>query len=414
MRIAQINAVCSSGSTGRLVHELHDYLVRSGHECRVWYGSEDAAYPNAVCIGSRCDQLIHALGSRASGVQGHGSKGPTRRLLAQLGEFAPDVVHLHNLHANYVSYPLLLAWLAERDVPTVLTLHDCWFFTGKCTYPVLTGCVRWQDACGHCPQLKSDRGNPTWFFDRTAAELAEKRRLFGAIPRLGVVGVSDWVMGEAGKSFFRGGGARMARIYNWIDSEVFKPLDGQARESARAEFGVRPDERLYLAVCSGLSERKGWPTLCALAARLVDGERLLVVGANPRGLEVPEGIQLVEPIREPSRLAALYSAADVCVNATQAETFGLVTAEALACGTQVVVNPNTASPELVEPGCGLVLGRDGDVDELVAWLRSGEAVKTCMTVARCVASARRFDRDARCGDYLGFYEKMIHMEGRAL
>jgi glycosyltransferase involved in cell wall biosynthesis len=177
---------------------------------------------------------------------------------------------------------------------------------------------------------------------------------------------------------------------------------------------VRPDERLYLAVCSGLSERKGWPTLCALAGRLAAGERLLVVGANPGGLEVPEGVELVEPIREPERLAVLYSAADVCVNATQAETFGLVTAEALACGTQVVVNPNTASPELVEPGCGLVLGRDGDVDELVAWLRSGDAVKTEESVARCAASARRFDRDARCGDYLGFYENMIHMEGRAL
>ena len=414
MRIAQINAVCSSGSTGRLVHELHDYLVGRGHECRVWYGSEDAAYPDAVRIGSRRDQLLHALRSRASGVQGHGSKGQTRRLLAQLEGFAPDVVHLHNLHANYVSYPLLLAWLAELDVPTVLTLHDCWFFTGKCTYPVIAGCVRWQDTCGRCPQLKSDRGNPTWFFDRTAEELAEKRRLFEAIPRLGVVGVSDWVTAEARKSFLGSGGARMARIYNWIDSEVFGPLDGLARESARAELGVRPDERLYLAVCSGLSERKGWPTLCALAGRLEDGERLLVVGANPGGLEVPEGIRLVEPIRDPSRLAVLYGAADVCVNATQAETFGLVTAEALACGTQVIVNPNTASPELVEPGCGLVLGRDGDVGELVAWLRSREAVKTDATVAHCVASARRFDRRARCGDYLRFYEKMIHTEERAL
>lgn len=410
MRIAQINAVCSTGSTGRLVHELHDYLVARGSECRVWYGSEDAAYPDAVRIGSRRDQLMHAMASRASGIQGHGSMGATRRLLRELEEFSPDVVHLHNLHANYVSYPLLLGWLADHNVATVLTLHDCWFFTGKCTYPVLTGCVRWQDRCGHCPQLKSDRGNPTWFFDRTATELAEKRRLFGAISRLGAVGVSDWVTEEMRRSFLGGGCARIARIYNWIDSEVFRPSDNLAREALRAEHGVRDDDSLYLAVCSGLSERKGWSILCGLAGKLREDERLLVVGANPSGLAVPKGIELVEPIREPARLAALYSAADVCVNVTQAETFGLVTAEALACGTQVVVNPNTASPELVESGCGHVLGRDGDVDEIVAWLRSSDAVKTTETVQRCVRSAGRFDRSARCGDYLDFYHCVVEMQ----
>ena len=414
MKIAQINAVCSSGSTGRLVHELHDYIVSHGNDCRVYYGSEDKAYGDAVRIGSRKDQLKHALESRVSGIQGHGSKAPTRRLISQIEEFAPDAVHLHNLHANYLNYPMLLRWLAANDVPTVVTLHDCWPFTGKCTYPVITGCVRWRDTCGHCPQLKSDRGNPTWFFDRTAAEFAEKRGLFGAIPRLGVVGVSDWITGEARKSFFGSDDAQITRIYDWVDPDVFKPLGGEARESVRAAYGLESGERMYLAVCSGLSERKGWPTLRELAEKLDDNEQLLVVGANPQGLEAPANLSLIAPISEPARLAELYSAADVCVNTTQAETFGLVTTEALACGTQVVVNPNTASPELVEPGCGRVLGSDGDVSELVEYLRSDEAVKSDESVARCVQSAGRFDRDARCNDYLEFYEKMKHMEGREL
>jgi glycosyltransferase involved in cell wall biosynthesis len=404
MRVAQINAVCSSGSTGRLVHELHDFLVSEGHVCRVFYGSDDAAYEGACHIGTRRDQVLHALDSRVTGIQGHGSKRQTKQLLSQLEEFVPDVVHLHNLHANYVSYPVLLKWLAERDIPTVLTLHDCWFFTGKCTYPILTRCDRWQDACGRCPQLKSDMGNPTWFFDRTATELAEKRELFGSIPRLGVVGVSNWITGEAMKSFFGSNGARITRIYNWVDSEVFRPVGETRRAEVRFEFGVGAGERLYLAVCSGLSERKGWPTLCELAGRLSEGERLLVVGANPRGLPVPKGIHLVEPIYEPAKLAALYGAADVCINVTMAETFGLVTAEALACGTQVVVNPNTASPELVEPGCGCVLDADGYVDGILSFLHSDAADKSPKTIARCVRSAERFDRDGRCGDYLRFYE----------
>ena len=45
--------------------------------------------------------------------------------------------------------------------------------------------------------------------------------------------------------------------------------------------------------------------------------------------------------------------ADVFVNPSQAETFGLTTAEALACGTPCVVYDTSACPELIsdESGC---------------------------------------------------------------
>ena len=53
-------------------------------------------------------------------------------------------------------------------------------------------------------------------------------------------------------------------------------------------------------------------------------------------------------------LSDLYSEAEVFYNPTRRETFGKVTAEALACGTPVIVYNTTACPELVGDGCGYV------------------------------------------------------------
>ena len=80
-------------------------------------------------------------------------------------QYQPDVVHLHNLHANYVNVKRLLSFLGEQDIPTVITLHDCWFFTGKCTHYTSIKCNKWQTGCEKCPSLKKDI--PSWFFDCT-------------------------------------------------------------------------------------------------------------------------------------------------------------------------------------------------------------------------------------------------------
>ena len=46
------------------------------------------------------------------------------------------------------------------------------------------------------------------------------------------------------------------------------------------------------------------------------------------------------------------------------ETFGKVSAEALACGTPVVAYNVTANPEVVGPGCGYVVDCN-DIDQAI-------------------------------------------------
>ncbi len=355
MRILQINAVNQIGSTGRITSEMGDFLRREGHTCAVAYSVGASDHPEfEYQIGSKMDTKLHGLLSRVSGKQGYFSKSATRKLLNFTDGFAPDVVVLHNLHANYIHLPMLLGYLAEKDIATVAVLHDCWFYTGKCCHYTVADCYKWQERCGDCPALK--KYNTSWFFDKTAEMLADKKTLFSAIPRLGVIGVSDWLTKEAQKAPVFQNAKVIQRIYNWVDTGLFAPQDTTA---LRAQMGLQ-NKRILLCVASGWSKAKGLDAVLRLAERLTKEQILLLVGNAPQEQLTDPHIRHIHATNDTKELAALYSMADVFVQPSLEETFGKVTAEALSCGTPAVCFDSTANPELVGEGCGKVVPANDD------------------------------------------------------
>lgn len=405
MNIIQINETCGIGSTGRTTLELAEYLEAHGHSAFVFCAHSDGRYPNCSLIGNAFDRKLHALLSRITGRQGAFSALATRRMLDRLKALRPDVVHLRNLHGNYINLGMLLRFLARNDIPTVLTLHDCWFMTGKCTHYVGVNCQKWRTQCNACPLLHIDNVNPTWFLDRTARCFSDKKRWFQAIPRLGVAGVSRWVRDEAEQSFL--GDRHPVTIYNWIDSKVFYPRDARA---VREKYGLG-NGFVALMVAQTLDKSKGYDVFLRLAEALgPDGKAVFVGGNELHHLPIPPGAVHIPRTNDARELAALYSAADVCVNTTQAETFGKVTAEALCCGTPVIVYNNTASPELVGENCGYVTeekdGPEGVLAAVNQIRRRGKAAYT----EDCLAFAReRFSLETGAEKYLRLYENLMNM-----
>lgn len=366
MKVVQINAVCDFGSTGRTCRELNDYLLESGHEGMVLYGNGKTDYSFAYRVTGKFGVKIHGLLSRILGKNAAYSPVATRKILAFLRSYRPDVVHLRNLHGNFVSLKPLLRYLAQEDIPTVVTLHDCWFFTGKCTHYTAAGCNRWQTGCHDCPRLRSDI--PSFFFDRTGEMWEEKKKLFGAIPRLAVIGVSDWITGEARKSFLADA-AILQRIYNWIDLDVFYPRG----KAGRGRFGISEDKFAVLCIGAGWTEDSlKTKDLLALAERLPEDCEIILAGAVPFADQLPSNMKPVGYLSSVEDLAGLYSACDVYVHLSREDTFGKVIAEAISCGTPAVVYNSTACPEIVGEGCGYVV-ETGDVD---AVLDAVEKIKT--------------------------------------
>ena len=154
MKIIQINSVCGHGSTGVIAVEIAQLLKRKGHECYIAYGQGSTDYPNSFKIGSTIENKLHALiFTRILGLQGYGNILGTRRLIRWIKSISPDVIQLHNLHGNYLNFPILFKFLAESNIPVVWALFDCWSFTGKCTHFTACGCRKWETLCKECPQL---------------------------------------------------------------------------------------------------------------------------------------------------------------------------------------------------------------------------------------------------------------------
>ena len=401
MKILQINAVGQSGSTGRTCKELAQYInTHTQHRCYTAFsvGEEDEY---SFRIGSKMDTKLHGLLSRLTGKQAHFSKLATKRLIARMEQLRPDVVHLRNLHGNYIHFPLLMNYLAKKDIPTVVTLHDCWFFTGKCCHYTVDGCDRWQTGCHHCPRLKKD--NISWFTDATKALWSEKKGLFEAIPRLAVTGVSQWITDEAGKSFLTCA-KEITKIYNWIDLDIFSPKE--TANQLRACL-VPEGNKLVLGVASEWCNAKGLDQFLALAQSLGSAYTVCLVGKMPAGVCLPENVLPIPHTGSAHSLAEFYTAADVFVTLSAEETFGKVSVEAMACGTPVVCYDSTAKKELVGQGCGAVhpLADLAAVEASVREIcRQGKEPygQACRTFAE-----NNFQKDRQIEKYLGLYERMV-------
>ena len=352
MKVVQINAVYGFSSTGRTTREMHEYLLSNGIDSYVVSPNLSGLKERGLKIGGTLDYKIHGLLSRVLGRQGYFSTLPTRRLIKQLEAISPDVVILRNFHSNYINFPLIARYLAKKNIVTIVVLHDCWFFTGHCCHYIDVGCDKWQHECNHCPSIR--RWNKSLFFDHSQSIFRDKKRLFEAIPRLAVVGVSGWVTNEARKAPIFSKAKRFLPIYNWIDLKTFIP---KKREELKVKQGFSKESFIVLGVASAWSKEKGLGLFQNLADLLPDTMRVVLVGnINPEDATGSK-IEYLPATNSIQELAEMYAMADVFVNPTAFETFGKTTAEALACGTPVVAFNGTATTELV--------GKDGKCGYLV-------------------------------------------------
>ena len=404
MKILQINAVGQSGSTGRNCKEIAEYINHhTPHDCYTAF-SQGATDEYSYQIGTPVEWKLHAFMSRLSGEQAHFSMKGTKNLFSYMESLKPDVVHLNNLHGNYINLPMLLQYLARKDIPTVATLHDCWFYTGKCCHYTADRCDRWQSGCHNCPRLKKD--NKSWFRDATPKLWKEKKSLFEAVPRLAVVGVSDWITSEARKSFLSCA-KEITRIYNWIDLDVFSPREGT--EQRKKQLGLE-NEKIVLGVASGWGKAKGLDGFIHLADLLGKDYTVMLIGKMPEHLAFPKNMCHIPATESVDELAEYYTMADVFVTLSLEETFGKVSAEALACGTPVVCYDSTANRELVGAGCGAVL-EPGDLEGVANAVRKicndgkGEYSAACRSFA-----VDNFAMEERIREYLSLYERLIRAE----
>ena len=354
MKYLFINGLAGLGSTGRIVEETCRELMAQGHTCRIAYGRGTSGCEGieTYSIGSARDYALHAALNRVTDRHGCYSHGATRKFLEWVRDYDPDVIWLHNVHGYYLNLPLLFDYLRGCGKELRWTLHDCWAFTGHCAYFDYVGCARWKTGCPHCPQKGSYPASMV--LDGSKANYAMKKRLFTGIPNLPLIVPSHWLERRVKESFLKDYPVKV--VYNTVDREVFRPRPGDFRE----KYGLA-NKKILLGVANVWEPRKGLGDFLELAA-LLDGEyKIVLVGLSEQQIrELPNTILGLPRTKNAVELAEIYTAADVYLNPSVEETFGMTALEAQCCGTPSVVYEDTACEEVAREFGGMVCKRGAE------------------------------------------------------
>ena len=355
MKIVQINSVCGVGSTARIAVDIAETSEKRGHTCYIAYGHGSTSYPRSYKIGNKIEHLFHnAVFTRLLGLHGYGSVFTTYRFTRWLDKIRPDVIHIHNIHANYLNYSILFNYIIKRDIPVVFTLHDCFNFTGKCTHYTAAGCKKWQSKCGHCPIYRRT-GVPSMLFDHSTCIFHEKKTLYAQISKFHVVAISQWLKAEAEKSIMAGNGHIVDYIYNWVDHDTFHPAPEKEINALSKKYKLRADRKYLISVSQEWDKNTiRFQDAKQLSEKLPENYSLILVGRLAMGTVIPEGVIHIPYISDRHSLSIVFSFAEAYVHFSIEDTFGLVIAEAMACGTIPITYNSTACAE-VPGGFGIVV-----------------------------------------------------------
>lgn len=340
MKVLQVNAVYGHGSTGTIVRDIENLCYENGIECFV--ASPDPKVLSAkkgYRVGSFFDHKLHALLCRINGEQAYFSKRATKKFIKFIENVKPDIIHLHDLHSNYINLPIFLKYLASNNIPTILTLHDCWFYTGGCFHYTYVKCNKWMYECGDCPKKLND--TPSYFLDKSSEILLDRKKLFLSIPNLQVIGVSNWIASEAKKSYFAHSIVKV--IYNGIDFDTFRNTPSDFRNRLHIN-----DRFVILGPGSKWLEPANRKVLDAFSGMMKEDEILVLFGVLENKTNIPQNVIAIGYTNSRQELAELYSMADVFANCSREESLSLINIEAQACETPIVTFGATGMKETVD------------------------------------------------------------------
>jgi len=189
-------------------------------------------------------------------------------------------------------------------------------------------------------------------------------------------------------------------IYNGVDHTIFFPKR-QKKQTAK----------INILFCGKLTKRKGAHWLVPIAEKLDKRINILYTsGLHSTGMALnhPQ-LQCVGSIPY-QQMPSLYQDADILLFPTVREGFGLVVAEAMACGIPVVATDCSSLPELIDDGKSGFLCPLGDVDsfaEKINFLAENPKLRREMGEYNREKIEKMFTLDRMIGEYQKLFEEVL-------
>lgn len=401
--LIQITVEGNTGSTGTIAEAIGNIAIKNGWNSYIAYGRfPRSSNSKLIRIGTDFDILLHGLKTRIFDNHGLGSINATKKLVKEINKIKPDIIHLHHLHGYYVNINILFRFLEATEIPVVWTFHDCWSITGHCCHFDHIGCEKWKSLCYSCPQYNEYPAS--LFLDKSEKNYILKKTLFNSLKNLTIVSVSKWLDNVVSESFLNSFSRKV--IYNGVDTIKFSPnLDNSFIINS---FPTLQNKKILLGVSGIWNDKKGFNDFMTLSKVLNEDEIIILVGLSKRQIKkLPLNIIGIEKTENNEVLKCFYSIANIFLNLSLEETFGLTTVEALACGTPVIVYNSTASPEIIDDQTGIIVEKR-NFQKLREALNEILSNKKSKYSSKCRERALLlFDKNKRFEEYFDLYKSLL-------
>ena len=403
MKILQINVRYDYGSTGKITARIHRYLMGKGCESVVLYGRIDQTTDkNVYKVCPEIYSKLNNVRSRIDGLMYGGCSMTTGHIISIIKKEKPDIVHLQCINGYFVNIYRLVEWLGKNNIKTVLTLHAEFMYTANCSHAM--ECNQWMTECHNCPAWK--KNTKSLFADRTKKSFRLMKKAFESHgDNLEIVSVSPWLYERAKQSailknkkhrvIFNGTDTDVFRVYKSDISEQHNPEGKKVVFHATAMFSDRP------------GHLKGGAHLISIAEKMKDKPVIfLVAGKTDISGKLPPNIVLLGNITDRKKLAQYYSSADVTLLTSRKETFSMICAESLCCGTPVVGFKAGAPEQIALPEYSRFV-EYGDTDALCSVLEQWLEKETDPEKVEKQA-CRYYSDKTMVNSYFNLYQEMLN------
>lgn len=243
-----------------------------------------------------------------------------------------DIVHYHlifNDMFSIIDFPELC-----RRKNTVWTIHDPWFTTGNCVHPLT--CMQWKNGCKECQLSGGERANELW---RLKQEIYKKLDL-------DIVVTSKFSLNYFKQSPLTEHFSRIHYIPFGVKMEEYNNI---SKEEAKSYFNI-PKNNFTLAFRNSNSQLKGVKYILRMLESFPNRENisLLTLDNGELPAKIKEQYHTVELKQQTSSeiVQKFYSACDVFLMPSIAESFGLMAIETMASNRPIIVFDNTTLSEI--------------------------------------------------------------------
>lgn len=418
MKVLMVSSSDIQGGAARAAFRLYQGLQRIGLSSQMLVQSKLSDEKKVISDPNKINKELAKLSHRIDRLPLQIYPNRTReayslqwlpdRAAKQVNHFNPDIINLHWIFAGY----LKIETIAKLNKPIVWTLHDMWVFTGGCHYSL--DCDRYQNACGNCPQLGS---NKDWDLSRWVWQ--RKAKAWQNL-NLTIVTPSAWLANcTKSSSLFKN--VRVEVIANGLDTAKYRPID---RSTARELLKLPQDKQILLfgAVRATTHNRKGFHLLQSALQELSksgwrDKIEIVIFGASGASEQTDFGFQplYLGQLNDDISLALAYAAADVFVLPSIQDNLPNTIMEALSCGTPCVGFDIGGIPDMIEHQKNGYIAESFKIEDLargIIWVLENKErhQKLCDRAREKVE--KEFTLEIVASRYSSIFSQMVHERDR--